>query len=240
MGVDFRDYDNDGREDIFVTALTNERFSLFRNLGQGRFSDASALSRISADSFPLSGWSTGVFDVNNDGFKDLFSANGNVNDNAELTSSQKSRQPNAVFVNRGDGTFQVQTLPGEALYRGCAFGDFDRDGRMDLVVTRLNQRPTVLRNISDASGHWIALRLIGTRSNRDGLGALVRLVAPSGRQWNRATTSVGYAGSSDRIVHFGLGADTHASLVEIEWPSGIKQQLHDVPADRYLQVQESK
>ncbi len=238
MGADFRDYDNDGREDIFVTALTKERFTLYRNLGQGKFSDASPLSRISADSFLLSGWSTGMFDFDNDGFKDLFAANGNVDDNAELLSSGKSRQPNAVFVNRGNGTFQMQALAGEAQHRGAAFGDFDRDGRMDVVVTRLNEAPIVLRNTSAPSGHWVALRLLGTRSNRDGLGALVRLVSPSGSQWNRATTSVGYAGSSDRVVHFGLGEDARASLVQIEWPSGIKQQLHDVPVDRYLQVEE--
>ena len=179
-----------------------------------------------------------MFDFNNDGFKDLFAVNGNVDDNADSVTSQKSRQPNAVFVNRGDGAFQMQVLAGEALHRGAAFGDFDRDGRMDVVVTRLNEAPIVLRNTSSPSGHWLALRLIGTRSNRDGLGARVRLVAPSGSQWNRATTSVGYAGSSDRIVHFGLGGDTRASLVEIEWPSGIRQQLRDVPADQYLQVQE--
>jgi len=240
MGADFRDFDNDGLEDIFVTALTNERFSLYRNLGHGNFLDASALTGLSAGSLLLSGWSTGMFDFNNDGFKDLFVVNGNVDDNAEFATGQRSRQPNVVFVNRGNGTFQMQVLAGEALHRGAAFGDFDRDGRMDVVVTRLNEAPVVLRNTSAPSGHWLALRLIGTRSNRDGLGALVRLVAPSGSQWNRATTSVGYAGSSDRIVHFGLGEDTRASLVEIEWPSGIKQQLHDVPADQYLQVQEPR
>ncbi len=240
MGADFRDYDNDGREDIFVTALSNERFSLYRNLGGGRFSDSSALSRLSADSLALSGWSTGMFDFNNDGFKDLFAANGNVNDNAERTSSVKSRQPNVVFVNRGDGTFQMQALPGEALHRGAAFGDFDRDGRMDVVVTRLNERPIVLRNTSPGAGHWITLRLTGTRSNRDGLGALVHLVAASGSQWNRATTSVGYAGSSDRAVHFGLGEDSKVIRIEIEWPSGMKQQLQDVSADQHLSVQEPR
>ena len=238
MGADFRDYDNDGLEDIFVTALTNERFSLFRNLGGGKFADASALSRLSVDSLPLSGWSDGIFDFNNDGFKDLFTANGNVNDNAGRTSSVRSRQPNVIFLNRGNGTFQVQRLEGEALHRGAAFADFDRDGRMDAVVTRLGEQPFVLRNVSPRTGHWIVLKLKGTRSNRDGLGALVRVVSASGSQWNRATASVGYAGSSDRPVHFGLGGDTRASRIEIEWPSGLKRELRDIEGGRYLEIEE--
>jgi Tfp pilus assembly protein PilF len=238
MGADFRDYDNDGREDIFVTNLSNERFSLFRNAGQGRFADMSGLSRVAALSLPWSGWSNGIFDFNNDGFKDLFAAGGHVNDNAELTSSRKSRQPNLLFLNRGQGGFELQLLPGEALHRGAAFGDFDRDGRIDVVVTRLNEAPVVLRNTTPEAGHWIMLRLAGVRSNRDGIGARVRLVTPSGEQWNRVTTSAGYAGSSDRLVHFGLGKNARAAALEIEWPSGVRQSLHGVPAGRYLTVEE--
>jgi hypothetical protein len=238
MGADFRDYDNDGWEDLIVTALSNERFTLYRNLGRGEFADASGVSRISGDSLPWSGWSTGMFDFNNDGFKDLFIAAGNVNDNAERISSVKSRQANLVYLNRGDGTFQVQSVPGEALHRGAAFGDFDRDGRMDVVVTRLNEAPLILWNVSPETGHWIQLRLRGTKSNRDGIGARVHLVAPSGEQWNRLTTSVGYAGSSERIVHFGLGNDDKASVIEIDWPSGVRQKLRDVAADQYISVEE--
>jgi Tfp pilus assembly protein PilF len=238
MGADFRDYDNDGREDLIVTALSNERFTLYRNLGGGMFGDASGASGISGDSLPWSGWSTGMFDFNNDGLKDLFIAAGNVNDNSERISSVKSRQPNLVFLNRGDGTFQMQSLPGEALHRGAAFGDFDKDGRIDVVATRLNEAPLVLRNVSRQTGHWIVLQLRGTRSNRDGIGARVHLVAPSSEQWNRVTTSVGYAGSSERTVHFGLGKDNKAVVIEIEWPSGARQILRDVPADEYVSVEE--
>lgn len=240
MGVDLRDYDNDGQEDIFITALTNERFSLFRNVSRRQFADMSGPSGIGASSLPWSGWSTGIFDFNNDGFKDLFVAGGNVTDNAELFSSRKSRQPNLMFLNRGNGTFELQLLPGEASHRGAAFGDFDRDGRMDVVVTRLNESPLVLRNVTRAAGHWIVLRLVGTRSNRDGIAARVHLVAPSGEQWNRVTTSVGFSGSSDRAVHFGLGKDARVTTIEIEWPSGIRQVLHDVPADRYLTIEEPR
>jgi hypothetical protein len=237
MGVDFRDYDNDGRDDLFVTVLTNERFVLFRNAGGGQFADASGSSRIASSSLPWMGWSTGMFDLNNDGLKDFFSANGNVNDNADRISSRKSRQPNMVFLNLGDGIFDAQTLPGEALHRGAAFGDFDRDGRMDAAVTRLNQPPLVLYNRT-SGGHWIGLRLVGNRSNRDGIGARVHVTTRAGSQWNRVTTSVGYAGSSDRVVHFGLGGESAVSAIEIEWPSGLRQSVTEVSADRYVTIEE--
>jgi len=238
MGADFRDYDNDGREDLFVTALSNETFPLFRNLGSGRFVNMSPPAGIATASLSLSGWSTGLFDFNNDGFKDVFVAGGHVMDNAELTSSRSSRQPNIVFINRGDGRFDSQRLPGEAFHRGAAFGDFDRDGRIDMVVTRLNERPLLLRNVTPDAGHWIALRLIGTRSNRDAIGARVHIVTAAGEQWNRVTTAVGYGCSSDRIVHFGLSRESKVKLIEIEWPSGARQKLENVDADRFKEITE--
>jgi hypothetical protein len=179
-----------------------------------------------------------MFDFNNDGLKDLFSANGNVNDNAERISSRKSRQPNVVFLNRGDGGFDAQTLSGEALHRGAAFGDFDRDGSVDVAITRLNEAPLVLFNRT-RGGHWICLHLIGTRSSRDSIGARIRVTTSRGQQWNRVTTSVGYAGSSDRVAHFGLGDDTKVASLEIEWPSGARQTLRDVRADQYLTIKEA-
>lgn len=237
MGADFRDYDNDGKDDLFITALSNETFPLFRNLG-GHFGDVTYPAGIGKTSYPWSGWSCGAFDFNNDGFKDIFAANGHVMDNEELTSSRQSRQRNAVFMNLGNGTFQTQLLPGAAMHRGAAFGDFNRDGRMDVVVTRLNESPLILRNVSPRTGHWLALHLEGVRSNRDGLGARIHLVSTSGEQWNRVTTSVGYGGSSDRLVHFGLGTDTVVRSIDIEWPSGIRQLLRDLAVDRYYEVKE--
>lgn len=124
------------------------------------------------------------------------------------------------------------------MHRGAAFGDFNRDGRMDVVVTRLNESPLILRNVSPRTGHWLALHLEGVRSNRDGLGARIHLVSTSGEQWNRVTTSVGYGGSSDRLVHFGLGTDTVVRSIDIEWPSGIRQLLRDLAVDRYYEVKE--
>src|ERR1017187_4841540 len=240
MGVDFRDYDNDGREDIVVTALSNETYPLYRNLDGRAFADMTYPSCIGPASLPWSGWSAGLFDFNNDGFKDVFVANGHVMDNAELNSSRQSRQPNSVFLGRGDGTFQGVVLPGEAFHRGAAFADFDRDGRVDIVVTRLNEAPLILWNTSAGTGHWIALCLRGTRSNRDAIGARVHLVTDRGEQWNRVTTTVGYASSSDRTVHFGLGSAERVKRLEIEWPSGTKQLLENLPADRYVSIEEPR
>jgi Tfp pilus assembly protein PilF len=240
MGVDFRDYDNDGLEDLSITALTNETFPLYRNIGRGQFADMTILSGSAAGSLPWSGWSLGVVDLNNDGFKDVFTANGNVQDNAELTTSRSSRQANIVFLNRGDGRFQAQSLPGVAFHRGAAFGDFDRDGRMDVVVTRLNESPVVLHNVTPSPGHWIGLRLTGTRSNRDGIGARVKVMTAGGAQWNRVTTAAGYAGSNEPAVHFGLGTESRVSRIDIEWPSGTHQTLENIPADRYLSVEEPR
>ena len=235
MGADFRDYDNDGREDLLTTALSNESHPLFRNLG-GRFVEMTYPSGIGKASFPWTGWSTGLFDFNNDGWKDIFTANGHVMDNAELTSGRKSRQPNLVFTNRG-GRFTAETLAGEAFHRGAAFGDFFRDGCVDAVVTRLNERPLILRN--RCGGNWLELRLEGTRSNRDGIGARVHIVTSEVEQWNRATTAVGYASSSDRTVHFGLGPAREVKRMEIDWPSGRKQTLGPVAGNQILTVKES-
>jgi hypothetical protein len=239
MGVDFRDVDNDGREDLFVTALINETFPLYRNLGKGLFADVTYPSRIGAATIPYSGWGTGAYDFDNDGHKDLFAANGDVQDNTEVYSSRASKQPNLLLANRGDGTFTPHLVGVPALHRGAAFGDLDGDGRIDVVITSLQNRAAVYRNVAGASRHWIALRLRGTKSNRDGIGARVRLTTASGKvQVNHVTTSVGYASSSDKAVHFGLGAEARVKSIEVAWPGGAIQKLEDVAVDRYLEVVE--
>ncbi|MEK7409416.1 MAG: CRTAC1 family protein [Acidobacteriota bacterium] len=245
MGSDFRDLDNDGREDLFVAALANETFPLWRNLGKGSFMDITYPSGLGRMTLPHSGFGNGIFDLNNDGWKDLFVACGDVNDNTELFSSRKSRQRNLVLLNQ-DGTkfldASAQAGPDfqqTALHRGAAFGDFDLDGRVDVVVSRIGERAALFRNTSPAKNHWLALRLTGRRSNRDAIGARIQLVGASGReQWNHVTTSTGYACASDRTVFFGLGADAAAKLIEITWPSGTRQALENVAADRYLTISE--
>ncbi len=233
MGVDFRDVDNDGRPDLFVTALANETFPLYRNLGRGLFADVTYPSRVGAATLALSGWGRGIYDLDNDGRKDLFAANGDVNDNTELFSSRRSRQANLALIQGADGRFEPVAIGSPAMHRGAAFADFDGDGRIDVVVTRIGERPLLLRNVTANGNHWLGLKLVGRRSNRDAIGARVR----AGSQWNHVTTSVGYASTSDSRVHFGLGTATHAE-VEIFWPSGAVQRLGEVRADRYLTVQE--
>jgi len=240
MGAEFRDYDNDGWEDLFITNLSNEGFTLFRNLGRGRLGEVTQAARIASASLTLGGWSTGMFDFNNDGFKDIFTADGHADDNVELTSSLESRQSNALFLNRGDATFEYEAVPGKAMHRGAAFGDFNRDGLVDVVVTCLGGRPFVLTNITQNRSHWLGVRLRGWKSNRDGIGARIHVVTDTGSQWNHVTTSVGYAGSIQAVAHFGLGGNAAVRLLEVEWPSGLRQKLNDVAADRYIEIEEPR
>ena len=245
MGLDFRDLSGDGSPDVTVTALTNETFPLFLNRGAG-FVDATYPSKIGLESFTMSGWSVGAFDFENDGDKDIFTANSHVSENVELYRSVSYRLPNALFQNLGDGTYKdVGPQAGPAMqisaaHRGAAFGDLDNDGRVDVAVSAIGTNASILFNES-SGGHWLGLDLEGTASNRDGIGARVRIVQGSGRgQHNHATTAVGYASSSDNRVHFGLGSDAEVRTVEITWPSGTLQTLEDPEIDRVLSVTEPR
>jgi hypothetical protein len=237
MGVDFRDIDNDGRPDLFVAALVNETHPLFRNLGKGLFADFTYRSRVGAATVTHTAFANGIYDFNNDGWKDLFCANGDLNDNAEALSGRVARQSNTVLVQQPGGTFESAAYGPAGRYRGAVFGDFDNRGLVDAVVSRIGEKPVFLRNRSTGANHWLGLKLVGRRSNRDGIGAVIKIQTPAGAQWNQVTTAVGYASSSDVRVHFGLGAAERAT-VEIHWPSGLLQQLGEVAADRYLTVRE--
>jgi hypothetical protein len=236
MGADFRDYDNDGRPDISVTALAGETFPLFRNTGNGIFTDATYMSRMGALSTAHSGWGNGFIDLNNDGWKDLFTANSHV-DRVDEIASQPYRQPNSVFINEAgkfaDGTSEALRAAAEA-HRGAAFGDLNADGTIDVVVSALEAPAEIWQNTTPKSGNWIAFRLKGSTSNRDGIGARIRL----GKQWNEMTSSLGYASSSLGPVHFGLGAATTADDVEIRWPSGRVQRLKAPAVNRVIEVTE--
>lgn len=244
MGLDFRDLDGNATADVTITALANETFPLFVNRGNGEFSDETYATRIGLESYTMSGWSVGAFDFDNDGDKDIFTANSHVSENVGLYRSISYRLPNAVFQAREDGSFQdMSQQAGEAMqapaaHRGAAFGDLDNDGRIDAVVSAIGSTASVLFNES-AAGHWLLLDLEGTRSNRSAIGAQVTVEDSAGRiQHNHASTAVGYASSSDRRVHFGLGDSPVARRIEVRWPSGTKQVLEDVAADQVLQVVE--
>jgi enediyne biosynthesis protein E4 len=246
MGVDFRDVDNDGLPDIWHTAIENETFPLFLNRGGGQFSNATESSGLGRLTRMMSGWSNGIVDLDNDGWKDLLVTRGNVLDNIDQISRHfHYAEPNAVFRNLGNGQFADVSLTAgpdflrPAPYRGLAYGDLDNDGRIDLVIAALRGPARVFRNVTATKNHWILLKLIGTKSNRMGIGAQIRITTPDGRmQHNEVTTSTGYAASSDPRVHFGLGGSQIVRVIEIRWPSGIRQVLHDLSSDRVITVTE--
>jgi len=238
MGADFRDYDNDGRPDIAVTALAGETFPLFR-FAAGGFRDATFGSRLAVQTMKLSGWSNGFVDVNNDGWKDLFTANSHVNDRIEDFEPSVYRQANSIFLNDAGRFADVSAGAGQDFqtpraHRGAAFADFDRDGRVDIVTSSLGERAELWANETSPAGHWIVFKLQGRRSNRDGIGARIRIA----NQTNHMTSAVGYASSSHDGVHFGLGERTTIDKVEIRWPSGTVQTLENVKADQILAVRE--
>jgi len=245
MGADFRDIDNDGLPDIFVTAMHGDAFPLYRNAGKGFFDTRTSDSKIGAATARLTSWGIGIYDFDNDGWKDIFTANAAILDNSEAIDHLPYKMPNSIMGNNRDGTFtDVSAHAGDdfkaiAAHRGAAFGDINNDGAIDVVVNCLNAGPEVWINSSAPANHWLVIHLIGSKSNRDGLGARIKLVSAGGAQYNHATTSVGYGSSSDKRVHFGLGPDRRIDRLEIIWPSGIHQTLTDIAADQILVVHES-
>lgn len=237
MGVDFRDYDNDGFPDIIYTALAGESYPLFRNSGQGSFRDVTFRAELSRLTNAISGWGVGLVDFDNDGRKDIFTANSHVNDTVGHFSAARYELRNTVFANAGDGTFRSVAGSGfdaERAYRGSAFADFNADGKLDIVVTALGGHPELFENRTETSNAWIALKLVGTDSNRDAFGTRVRI----GQQSDHVTSSVGYSSSSHRPVHFGLRDTTMVPEIEIRWPSRTVQSLRDIDTNQVLTVLE--
>lgn len=244
MGADFRDFDNDGRPDLIFTAMINDTFPLFRNTGMSPvFEDETARAGLAIATRALTGWGIGLYDFDNDGYKDVFTGNAHF-PALEESLGTAVELPNSLFRNNHGRFEDVSKTAGADFqiageYRGVAFADFDNDGRIDAVVSNVNGPARLFRNVTVASGHWLALMLTGTRSNRDGIGAKVEVTLPSGlKLYNHCTTSVGYASSSEALLRFGLGKQTGAKLVEIRWPSGKLQELRDVRADQVLKVRE--
>jgi enediyne biosynthesis protein E4 len=245
MGVDFADYDNDGWPDLLVTDLANQRYALYHNNQDGTFDYASLSNSMGTISLLHSGWSLRFFDYDNDGWKDVLIAQGHDLDSIQKSFPQlRYREPIMLIRNTAGKFVDVSSISGDVFHeawvgRGMAIGDVDNDGRVDAVVTSNGGAAYLLRNETATGNHWITLRLIGHKSNRDGIGAVVKLTTAQGSQWATVTTSSGYLSSSDPRVHFGMGDSAVASSIEIHWPSGIVQTLKDVRGDRQVQVDES-
>lgn len=244
MGVDFADYNNDGLPDLVVTDLASQIYALYRNNGDGTFNYESYPSGIGLMTMKHSGWGVRFLDFDNDGWKDLLIAQGHDLDTIQLTFPDlRYKEPMLLARNTGKGFIDVSAQAGEVFQkawvgRGLAIGDIDNDGRLDAVVTTNDGTLHVLHNATQNQNHWLTLELVGHRSNRDAIGAEVKMVSAKGAQWATVTTAGSYLSSSDKRVHFGLGSETIARTIEIRWPSGIRQTLKDIHADQILQVQE--
>src|SRR6266700_3870934 len=243
MGVDFSDYDNDGFPDIVVTDLSNERYMLFRNNGDGTFRDVTNQSGLGGATLAFSGWSTRFFDYDNDGWKDIFVAQSHVMDTIEKTSGNLKYLEPPLLLRNESGHFS-RVVAGDAFQkswagRGAAFGDIDNDGDLDIVVSNVGQKAYVLRNEGGNRKNWIEIGTVGTKSNHDGIGARVKVVSASGlTQYFTVNTAVGYLSASDKRLIAGLGEDSTAKLVEIRWPSGVVQKFENVKAHQVLKAVE--
>jgi enediyne biosynthesis protein E4 len=242
MGTDFRDLDNDGYPDIVIVALDGETFPVFKNTGKGSFTEVTRESGMTKITLPMAGYSPMIADFDNDGWKDIFVSRGHVQSPA--STNLAINQPNTVFRNLGGMKFAALTgeagftAQAPARHRGSAFGDLNGDGRLDLVVSALSAPAEIWMNQTPGEHHWIEFKLQGTKSNRDGIGARIKVVTKSGAQYNHVTYSCGYASSSAGPVHFGLAINPSVDSVEIRWPSGIVQTLKDVAGDRVVAVKE--
>ena len=239
MGVTVGDYNNDKWLDIFVTNLSYETNALYRNNGDGTFTDVIYEAHLGKESYLYVGFGTGYFDADNDGWLDLFIANGHIIDNIEDTHDILTyRQPDQLFRNTGDGTFQEISDSAGAYFqrptvsRGTLFGDYDNDGDIDMLVTENSGPATLLRNETTAQNNWITIKTVGIISNRDGIGTRLTMTAGGHTQIQEVNPGASYMSSHDARCYFGLGANTTVDRLEVRWQSGIVQVFEDLPANQ--------
>ena len=244
MGVDMGDYDNDGDPDLFVTNFQWETNTLYKNLGDGTFVDETFLAGLGKGSIAYLSWGTRFFDVDNDGDRDLFIANGHLESDVEQYENATFPQRNQLFLNIGDGRFEEYLEDGGALSlkrvsRGAAFGDYDDDGDIDVLVANVAAQPTLMRN-DGASGHWVRLRLEGRDSNRAGIGTRVEVTSGGQVQTDEVRSGASYLSQSDLRLHFGLGTATSIERVVVYWPSGRVEEYADLGSDQEHLLVEGK
>ncbi|NYF78698.1 CRTAC1 family protein [Granulicella arctica] len=245
MGIDFQDYNNDGLPDLVITNLANQKYALYRNTGDGSFSYDTYVSGVAKMTLLHSGWGIRFLDYDNDGLKDLLITQGHDLDTVELSYPQlRYREPMLLARNTGKGFVDVSKESGAVFQqpwvgRGMAVGDLDNDGRVDAVVSTNDGTAHILHNETVTSNHWLTVNLVGHKSNRDGIGAEIKVTTSKGSQWWTVSTAGSYLSSNDKRPHFGLGADAVAKEVEIRWPSGVVQKMLDVKGDRVVTVDEA-
>ena len=245
MGIDFQDYNNDGLPDLVITNLANQKYALYRNNGDGSFTYDTYVSGLARMTLLHSGWGIRFLDYDNDGLKDILIAQGHDLDTVELNYPQLHyKEPMLLAHNTGKGGFVDVSKDSGAVFgqawvsRGLAVGDLDNDGRVDAVVTTNGGPAHIMHNETATPNHWLLLNLVGHKSNRDGIGAEIKLTTGKGPQYVTVTTAGSYLSSNDKRAHFGLGTDPTAKSIEIRWPSGIVQKLENVRGDQVLKIDE--
>jgi enediyne biosynthesis protein E4 len=246
MGADSGDYDGSGRPALLVGNFSNQMLGLYHNEGNGLFVDEAPTSTVGRASLLTLAFGVFFFDYDLDGRPDILAANGHIEDEIGRVQPKVSyREAPLLFHNLGGRKFEnVSKAVGAdftrpVVARGAAYADFDRDGDLDVLISTNNGPAYLFRNDGGNRNHWLCLRLVGSKSNRDGIGAVVRVTSASGKQWNMVRSGSSYCSQSDLALTFGLGTDS-AATVEIDWPSGTKQQLGKVSANQFLRVDESR
>jgi hypothetical protein len=246
MGVDAADYDRSGRPHLVVGNFTNQMLGLYRNEGNGLFVDEAPRSTVGRASLLSLAFGVFFFDYDLDGYLDLFSANGHIEEEIVRVQPKVAfQQLPHLFRNIGKGRFEEVTarsgdIARKMVARGAAYGDYDRDGDLDLLVTNNHGPAYLFRNDGGNANHWLSVRLRGEKSNRSGIGAVVRIESASGKQWSMVHSGSSYCSQSDLAIVFGLGKDTEVQSLEVEWPGGAKERLGKMAGNQFVVVQEGK